>query len=319
MGLKVLVQQVAFTCIWGGFCPGRISDSEMRSIFDKWRGKEAWMWKKGISGEICLSCNSPWSMFNSRQWRAFIRCGRITFPWLHNYWQIQTGEVMRISGSTELMCLLRLSPSSFAHYATLYLLLSPSPTSPKCPSPSSFFLPVNAPQLLSAFPFDPLLSAACSSISHIITLLPVPRFEILFIFPASVITLSKRLLLSLRNVQLLLFRLFVVCRHDCSTPRNLQDRVGKQLLSRSKRPFCFRRSFPSASLNIRHSCCLFYAVPSTEIQTLALYLVCCFSEATNHFHYKISFFPFCFYWGCTCLPFSSFNDSSALQHLAHPL
>lgn len=190
------------------------------------------MWKKEITGEmgwkeICLSCNSTWSMFNSCQWWAFIHCGRITFPWLHNYWQIQTGEVMRISGSTKLMCLLRLSPSSFVHYATLYLLLSLLPTFPKHPSPSSFALPVTTPRLLPDFPFDPLLSAACFSISHIITPLPVPHSEILFIFPASVITLSKWLLLSLRNVCLLLFCLFDMCRHDCSTPRNLQDRVGE--------------------------------------------------------------------------------------------
>lgn len=48
--------------------------------------------------------------------------------------------VMRIAGITELMRLLRLSPSSLAHYATLYLLLSLLSLS-KALAPSSFLLP----------------------------------------------------------------------------------------------------------------------------------------------------------------------------------
>lgn len=89
--------------------------------------------------------------------------------------------VMRIIGIAELMHLPRLSPSSLAHYAILYL---PSlPNLSKAVAPSSF-IPVATPRLLSvAFFFHLLLSDACFSFSRIKTPLPAPVFEILARFP----------------------------------------------------------------------------------------------------------------------------------------
>lgn len=94
--------------------------------------------------------------------------------------------VMRIVGITELMHLPRLSLLSLTHYAILYLPLS-LPNLPQTLAPSSFFPPfVATPQTLSSplFPFHLLLSAACSSFSHIRGPLPEPLFEILSHFPS---------------------------------------------------------------------------------------------------------------------------------------
>lgn len=93
--------------------------------------------------------------------------------------------VMRIVGITELMLPPRLCPSSLTHYAILYSPLS-LPNLSKALAPSSFFPCCHSSSSQSGplFSFHLLLSAACSSFSHIKTPLPVPLFEILSHFPS---------------------------------------------------------------------------------------------------------------------------------------
>lgn len=128
--------------------------------------------------------------------------------------------VMRISRSTELICLLWLSPSSFAHYAIFYLLLSLASLSESTSSIFFFFL-APLPNFFLLF-----ILRCLWLVPRLVTLVHHSQRHTLksfFFFPASVITLSKWLSLRLWNVcclPLLFFSLFM-CRHDLSTPRKL--------------------------------------------------------------------------------------------------
>lgn len=160
------------------------------SVFKKRTGKES----AGYLGGKWRRRASPWlpgSILRPRQWWAFIRSGSVTFPWLHDHWHIQTGGVMMIVGITERMRLPELSPSSptpssSVHCAILYLPLSLPLSLSKALAPSSFMFhlffssPLHGAttHTLSTplFSFNPVLSAACSSLRHIKTPLPVPLF-----------------------------------------------------------------------------------------------------------------------------------------------
>lgn len=133
-------------------------------------------------------------MWNSCQWWAFIHCGSIISPWLHNHWQLQTREVMRISEMTELTWLLWLSPHPVSLIMPVFICCCQSPA-PHRRSLHLLFFPLCCHYSTSqSSPLFSFSSCCLLLVPHLVLLKRHSLHHSLkssLIFPASVITLSK--------------------------------------------------------------------------------------------------------------------------------